>query len=53
MSDKYHVYPVNDFREHVTDGSPCWCKPTEDEGVIIHNSMDGREKIETGEREVQ
>jgi hypothetical protein len=21
-----HVYPIED-REHITDGSPCWCDP--------------------------
>jgi hypothetical protein len=28
----------------------CWCRPEDDDGVIVHNSMDGREKYETGER---
>lgn len=53
----YHVYPVSDLREHDTTCvkvSRCWCNPVlqiEDEGVIIvHNSMDGREAFETGER---
>lgn len=51
MSDKYHVFPINDLREHQVDGGDCWCHPVEDEdGVIVHNSMDGREKFETGER---
>lgn len=47
-----HVVPVNDLRPHSTDSDvTCWCKPTEDEpGVIVHNSMDGREHFETGER---
>jgi hypothetical protein len=49
---RYHVYPENDLREHETnDHTSCWCKPTMDEdGVIVHNSMDGREAFETGER---
>ena len=51
--DVYHVVPVNDLREHVTDGLTCWCKPTLDDGVIVHNSMDGRELVETGKRMVQ
>jgi hypothetical protein len=47
----WHVYPLNDLREHITDGEePCWCRPVIAEGVIIHNSMDGREAFETGER---
>jgi hypothetical protein len=52
--DKYHVVPIDDLREHSTDSDkPCWCKPEEEEdGVIVHNSMDGREKFETGERKM-
>ena len=48
----YHVVPLNDLREHITDiDVPCWCSPTVNEdGIIIHNSMDGRERFETGER---
>ena len=49
-----HVYPLNDFREHDTDnGQTCWCKPTIDDDVIVHNAMDQRELIETGERKIQ
>jgi hypothetical protein len=52
MSDKYHIVPTNDLREHRTDsGIHCWCRPKQDEdGLIVHNSMDGREKYETGMR---
>ncbi len=54
MSDIYHVVPIDDLREHSTDSDVvCWCKPVEDEyGVIVHNSMDGREKYEIGERKL-
>jgi hypothetical protein len=49
----WHVYPVDDLREHELNGS-CWCRPTlDDEGsepIWIHNSLDGREAFETGER---
>lgn len=46
-----HVVPVNDLREHSTDSDkPCWCNLTIEDGVIVHNSMDGREQFETGER---
>lgn len=52
--ETFHVVPVNDLREHVEDGAGCWCCPRIDERVggtiIVHNSMDGREKYETGER---
>lgn len=46
-----HVYPLNDLREHATDGTECWCGAEEDdEGIVVHNSADGREAFETGER---
>jgi hypothetical protein len=44
----WHV--LHDLREHEVNGS-CWCKPTLDEGVWLHHSMDGREAFETGERQ--
>ncbi len=48
--DATHVYPVDDLREHsVTD---CWCQPIDDEGIVVHNSLDGREQYERGERKV-
>jgi hypothetical protein len=50
---QFHVLPVNDLREH-DETLECWCKPEiqEDEGatIVVHNSMDGRGKYETGER---
>lgn len=45
-----HIYPLNDLREHTTDGTPCWCKPVEDGELIIHNAMDKREEYETGRK---
>jgi hypothetical protein len=46
-----HVVPIDDLREHSTDSDkPCWCKPEIEGRLIIHNSMDGREQFETGER---
>lgn len=49
-----HVIPMNDIQEHICDvGTTCWCNPTVDEdGVVIHNSADGREDFETGKRRV-
>ena len=48
--DGNHVVPVDDLREHsVTD---CWCCPTDDDGIMVHNSLDGREQYERGERRV-
>lgn len=49
MSDAIHVMPVNDLREHLCS-KDCWCSPTEDEGVYVHHSLDGRELVEIGER---
>ncbi len=48
-----HVYPLNDEREHVTEGTMCWCDPRlitdEPELIVVHNSADGRELIEQAE----
>lgn len=52
-----HVYPVNDLVEHMTDtnASECVCGPLtrpvpQEDGsigwVIVHNSLDGRERYE-------
>ena len=53
----WHVYPVNDLREHELtskDGERCWCNPEYDEedDIFIHNALDGREAYESGEREL-
>jgi len=42
-----HVAPIKDIFDHVTNGDPCPCLPrVTDDGVVVHNSYDGRE---TGE----
>jgi hypothetical protein len=51
----WHCYPTNDLREHLTSGEnalECPCNPTFDPeyNVIYHNSFDGREEYETGQR---
>ena len=38
------------FSERRTE--QCWCLPREEDDVIVHNSMDEREKYETGERKL-
>ena len=43
------VFPTDDFREHVLS-SDCWCKPRNDNGVLVHNSMDRREEYERGRK---
>ena len=54
----YHVAPENDLRDHNTSSSEwCWCKPRIEREptrygivtIVVHNSLDGREKVETGE----
>jgi hypothetical protein len=51
-SNLVHVIPLGDLREH--DASvKCFCHPTpddDDERVILHHSLDGREAFESGER---
>lgn len=42
------VIPVDDLREHSLTG--CWCEPRDDEGVVVHHSLDRRELYEDGER---
>jgi len=42
------VYPIGDLREHMP--VDCWCRPSEIDGVIVHNSLDLRELYERGER---
>jgi hypothetical protein len=48
-----HVTPLNDLRQHELTAE-CWCEPELDyeNMVAVHNSADGREKFETGERKV-
>ena len=42
-----HVRPIGDLRPHVLRHD-CWCRPTEDDGVWVHHSMDRREEVEAG-----
>lgn len=37
-----HITPIDDLRPHV-ETPECWCKPTDDEGVWVHHSLDQRE----------
>lgn len=47
--EQTQVIPINDLRPHVVDG-PCWCNPTNDDGVLVHHSMDRREEFEEGRK---
>lgn len=42
-----HVHPIDDLRPH-TLTADCWCGPTDDDGVMVHHSMDRREEFEMG-----
>jgi len=47
----YHIYPVEDLKDHTIDGTTCECAPVikqEESGdlLVIHNSYDGREGLE-------
>lgn len=47
-----HVAPLDDLRPHVLS-TECWCRPLfddEEDTLLNHNSMDGREAFERGER---
>jgi hypothetical protein len=44
-----HVWPLDDLRPHLS-AFHCWCRPFDDEGVWVHNSLDQRELFERGER---
>lgn len=50
LSQVKHLLPANDLRMH--DGAAnCWCQPeTNEDGLVVHNSLDGREDFETGRR---
>lgn len=53
----WHIIPLDDLRDHI-DSEDCWCGPQEvddecDEVVFVHNSMDGRERYESGELRLQ
>lgn len=47
-----HIYPLNDLREHDTESKDCWCHPEvdEDDQLVIHKAMDGREGYESGDK---
>lgn len=49
--DFIDVVPINDLCEHDLRRM-CWCKPTYDGSMIVHNAADGREAFERGERKL-
>ncbi len=49
VTESGHVLPNCDLRDHI-EADNCWCEPTDDDGVTVHHSADGRERVERGER---
>lgn len=51
FNERMHVYPTNDIREHILS-LDCPCQPVldEEDNIVIHNSFDGREAYERGDR---
>lgn len=43
------VMPRGDLMVHCL-GEKCWCRPTYDDGIIVHHSMDRREDYELGRK---
>ena len=46
-----HIFPLNDLGEHDTESETCICEPkieflSNGDGLVIHNSFDGREALE-------
>lgn len=41
-----HVMPRGDDLGPHWAHRECWCRPTEDDGVLVHHSHDGRERNE-------
>lgn len=40
-----HIVPLGDIEPHLC-WLDCWCRPTDDEGIIVHHSQDRREERE-------
>lgn len=47
-----HLLPFNDLFPHVLSRTECWCHPELDieDGLVTHNSADGREYYENGRK---
>lgn len=42
-----HVLPIDDLKPH-DEAAACWCRPFDEDGIWVHNSMDQREAFENG-----
>lgn len=47
-----HVLPVDESDRHAFHNCPCGADYADDFSCIVHNSFDGREAFERGERKV-
>lgn len=48
QTNPLEVTPIDDLRDHAA-GVGCWCKPFMEDDIIVHNALDGRERIERNE----
>lgn len=48
IEGRMHVIPRDDLRPH-DDSAECWCRPFDEDGVCVHNSLDRREHVERGD----
>ena len=48
----YHIYPLDDIKDHILEGTECPCSPTVlvegDTLLVVHNAYDMREIEEEG-----
>ena len=54
MSERFHILPIDDLREH--EPTPdCWCHPDEadEDGIVVHHAMDNREAYQDGSLRLQ
>lgn len=45
-TERIHVYPIGDTREHNIHGEHCECQPVVEGRLVIHNAHDAREFFE-------
>lgn len=45
LATSTYVVPVDDLREHDAESDECWCCPSYDGDILVHNSADRRERV--------
>lgn len=48
-SAEVHVVPLDDLREHAI-ARTCWCHPFDEDGICVHDALDGRVAYERGRK---